>query len=68
METITLKVTGMTCGHCVAAVTKALQKIPGVDAVEVTLEPGQAVVTGSADPQALVAAIQDEGYGAELRS
>jgi len=63
--TLTLKVTGMTCGHCVAAVTKALQKVPGVEGVEVSLERGQAVVRGAADPQALIAAVKKEGYGAE---
>ncbi|MCW8908868.1 MAG: cation transporter [Sedimenticola sp.] len=61
-----LKVTGMTCMHCVGAVKKALEQVPGVDSAEVSLEPGQAVVTGSADTTALVAAITEEGYSAEV--
>jgi copper chaperone len=63
----TLKITGMTCGHCVAAVTKALQKVAGVEHAEVTLEPGQAVVDGNADNDALIAAVKEEGYEAELQ-
>ncbi len=64
---ITIKVTGMTCGHCTAAVTKALQNVPGVEQAEVKLDPGQAVVTGDADPKALLAAIEEEGYEAQLQ-
>jgi len=61
-----LKVTGMTCGHCEGAVTKALGAVPGVTRVlEVSHERGEAVVEGAADPQALVAAIEEEGYQAE---
>ncbi len=56
----------MTCMHCVAAVAKALQKVPGVEAADVSLENEQAVVTGNADTAALLAAIQKEGYEAEL--
>ncbi|MET0065962.1 MAG: heavy metal translocating P-type ATPase [Candidatus Thiodiazotropha sp.] len=61
----TLKVIGMTCGHCVNHVTKALQAVPGVEAAEVKLEDGSAVVTGSAEPAALIQAVVDAGYSAE---
>ena len=65
MSAITLKVTGMTCGHCVAAVTKALQEVPGVESADVSLEKGQAVVQGAADTGALIEAVKEEGYEAE---
>lgn len=65
MET-QIRVSGMTCMHCVAAVTKALQKVPGVETADVNLENQQAVVVGTADTAALLAAIQEEGYEAEL--
>ena len=65
MSKITLNVTGMTCQHCVAAVTKALKGVPGVESAEVSLEQKRAVVTGNADTQAMIEAIKDEGYGAE---
>jgi copper chaperone CopZ len=65
MET-RIQVTGMTCMHCVAAVTKALQRVPGVETADVSLDNKQALVTGSADTADLLAAIQNEGYEAEL--
>ncbi|EGV32568.1 Heavy metal transport/detoxification protein [Thiorhodococcus drewsii AZ1] len=52
--------------HCVGAVTKALQQVPGVDQAEVSLEDKQAIVTGRADPEALIAAIKEEGFAAEV--
>jgi copper chaperone len=67
MEATTIRVTGMTCGHCVASVTKALQKVPGVEAADVSLEKAQAVVKGSADAQSLIAAVKEEGYEAALQ-
>ena len=38
----TLKISGMNCGHCTAAVTKALSSIEGVSEVVVDLERGEA--------------------------
>ena len=63
---ITLQVGGMTCEHCVRAVTKTLQAVPGVENVSVNLAGGRAEVEGAADPQALVRAIESEGYEANL--
>jgi copper chaperone len=60
-----LKITGMTCNHCVMNVKKALQAVEGVDKVEVALEPGGAVVNGNADASALIAAVKEAGYEAE---
>ena len=65
MERVTLAITGMTCGHCVAAVNKALAAVPGVGEVEVTLSPQRAVV--SCDPsrttmEMLTKATAEEGY------
>jgi copper chaperone len=37
-----IEIRGMSCGHCVAAVTKALAGIPGVKNVRVSLEQGAA--------------------------
>jgi copper chaperone len=59
-----IRITGMTCQHCVHAVTRALQGVPGVESVQVSLAPAQATVAGSADVALLVKAIQDEGYRA----
>jgi len=48
-------------------VTKALQAVPAVEEAKVRLEEGQARVTGNADPEALIAAIKEEGYSAQLQ-
>lgn len=45
MRTFTLPISGMTCGGCVAAATKALQAIPGVQRVQVSLEERGALIT-----------------------
>ena len=58
----TLNIEGMMCQHCVAHVKKALEGVPGVEAVEVSLEGNNAVVTGSADVEAMKAAVADAGY------
>ena len=63
--TTEIKVTGMSCQHCVGAVTRALEAVPGVTAVQVDLETGLARVQGEADPGALTQAVVDAGYGAE---
>ncbi len=62
----TFGVTGMTCGHCRSAVQRALTEVEGVDTATVDLEAGVARVEGDAKPEALVAAVQKEGYGATV--
>jgi len=60
-----LKVDGMTCDHCVRAVTKAARASPGVArVVGVDLARGELVVEGSPDTAALIRAITAEGYTA----
>ncbi len=64
---IELKVSGMTCGHCETAVSKALKGIEGVQSVQVDLKNGTAKVEGqNVSPNALIAAVIDEGYGATV--
>jgi copper chaperone CopZ len=65
MET-NLKVTGMTCMHCVGAVKKALESTPGVEKAEVSLQSGEAIVTGNADNDSLLNAVREEGYEAQI--
>ena len=67
MSNINLKITGMTCEHCVRAVTKALEGVPGVEKADVTLIPGEAVVHGQASAAALIAAVKEEGYDAAVQ-
>ncbi len=61
-----LSVTGMTCAGCVGAVTRVLSRVPGAVKVEVTLGTGRADVAGTANPEALLTAVRQAGYGAEL--
>lgn len=61
-QTIILKIEGMTCGHCKASVEKALKAVPGVENATVDLAKKEAVVTGSANRDALVNAVEDAGY------
>jgi copper ion binding protein len=65
MAEIAYTVAGMSCEHCVAAVTEELGAVDGVDGVEVDLETKRVVVRGAAlDDARLRAAIGDAGYEA----
>ncbi|GAA1735833.1 heavy metal-associated domain-containing protein [Luedemannella helvata] len=57
-------VVGMTCGHCVQAVTEELTKVPGVRDVRVELEAGQVTVDSDAPLpiDAVVHAVDEAGY------
>ncbi|MFJ8768772.1 heavy-metal-associated domain-containing protein [Streptomyces clavifer] len=57
------RVTGMTCGHCVASVTEEVSEVPGVDQVEVDLAGGTVLVRGGElDDTAIRAAVAEAGY------
>jgi copper chaperone len=64
MTTSTYTVTGMTCGHCVNAVSAEVGKLPGVSDVAVDLAAGTVTVTSEAPlaPQAVRAAVDEAGY------
>ena len=64
MTTATYTVTGMTCGHCVSAVTEEVTAVPGVTAVDVDLASGRLTVTSDApvDDDAVRAAVDEAGY------
>lgn len=63
MSTI-YEVTGMTCGHCQAAVETEVGAVPGVTGVDVDLATGRVEVHGDADDGAVRAAIEEAGYAA----
>jgi copper chaperone len=64
LPTTSYVVTGMTCDHCVHAVTEEVSAVAGVDEVTVDLGSGRLTVTSSTEvPYATVAAAVDEaGY------
>ena len=60
-------VTGMSCAACSARVEKAVSKVPGVTACSVSLLTNSMGVEGTASPQAIIAAVQNAGYGASRK-
>jgi copper chaperone len=66
MQTVTLKINGMTCTGCVRSVKKVLEGVQGVRNVAVSLERGEATVELDRAPgdalTALKAAVSDAGY------
>lgn len=57
----TFTVPGMSCGHCVSAVTEEVSAVEGVSAVDIDLETKLVTVVGG-DHEAIVAAIDEAGY------
>jgi copper chaperone len=70
MTTTTYPVTGMSCEHCVNAVTSELSGLGGVSAVTVDLVPGgSSAVTIASDvplPEDAVSAALDEAGGYQI--
>jgi copper chaperone CopZ len=69
MAKVTLKVTGMTCGHCQMSVEKALAQVPGVYGAIVDLRGARADVDFDDDTatiEELTAAVAKAGYAATL--
>ncbi|MGW3858593.1 heavy-metal-associated domain-containing protein [Micromonospora arida] len=64
MVNTTYQVQGMTCGHCVSAVSAEVGAIPGVQDVQVDLAAGQVTVSSDQplDPGAVRAAVDEAGY------
>lgn len=66
METVRIGIDGMTCGGCVASVTRVLKAWPGVQEVDVSLAAGSASVRYDAartNVPVMRTAIEDAGYG-----
>lgn len=63
MQHLQLAIDGMSCGHCVNAVTRALQDLPGVHVEHVAI--GAATVAfdpNTASAEQIIDAVNDEGY------
>ena len=61
-QTLVIRVNGMMCSHCTAAVEKACMSVPGTVSAVANLELKNVTVTGTAQLEALKKAIIDEDY------
>ena len=64
MTVSSYEVKGMTCGHCVQAVTQEVSKVPGVSEVSVDLDQGRVTVTSAApiSETSVREAVDEAGY------
>jgi Cu+-exporting ATPase len=70
-HTTELKISGMTCNNCARHVGEALRGVPGVQMAEVQLDENAATVrwkNGQGDPHQLIAAVEEAGYKASVRT
>jgi copper chaperone len=65
MDSFTIRVPGMTCRHCVRAVSAAVSDVPGVSAVAVDVTTRSVEVRGPAEPAAVRTALAAIGYPPE---
>jgi copper ion binding protein len=68
MNKLELEIEGMSCGHCVAAVSEALGELPGVSVDQVRI--GAAQVSyhpEQVSPEQIVLAVEDAGYSAQAK-
>ena len=64
-QTITVPISGMTCGGCTRSVERILHQLSGVVEVDVQLDPGQATVVaqeGATSRATIVAAVEQAGF------
>lgn len=65
-DSVQLLLTGMSCASCVSKVQNALESVDGVEVARVNLAERSALVTGHPRNEALIAAVKNAGYGAEI--
>lgn len=61
-------VTGMSCAACSSRVEKAVSKVDGVENVAVSLLTNSMNVEGDVEPNAIIKAVEDAGYGASIQA
>jgi copper chaperone len=65
VDRVTLKVEGMSCGHCVKSIENSVSAISGVDKVDVQLDSGTVNVEFNKDVvvvEQITSTIEDQGY------
>lgn len=67
MEPRELSISGMSCGHCIAAVRGALEQVPGVQVLDVKVGKVRLEVEpGAVTDATLIDAVEDAGYSASV--
>ena len=61
---IKVSIEGMSCENCVVHAREALATLPGVESVEVSLEPGEARIEGVVEDEAIRQVLAEEEYTA----
>ncbi|SJN20664.1 Copper chaperone [Microbacterium esteraromaticum] len=66
MTTTEFTVTGMTCAHCEKSVREEVEKIAGIEGIDVSAQTGRLLITSDAeaDATAVIAAVDEAGYQA----
>ena len=68
MNKLELEIEGMSCGHCVAAVSEALTELPGVSVDDVRIGTAQvSYYPDQVSPEQIVLAVEDAGYAAQAK-
>jgi copper chaperone CopZ len=65
MQDIAINITGMSCGHCLNAVSKAITSVNGVEVRGLRIGRADLRVSDDSSVALLTAAIEDAGYGVE---
>jgi copper chaperone CopZ len=66
MNSHNISIQGMSCGHCLQHITRAIHSIPTVKAADVRMGSAYIQLKPGATPQPVLAAIRDAGYEAHL--
>jgi len=67
-QPLTLAIDGMSCGHCVQAVTKALSAVPSVRVRSVAVGSAELEAAGPNAANDALAALEEAGYTAKVTS
>jgi copper chaperone CopZ len=65
MQNLELTITGMSCGHCLNAVSKAIAGVDGVEVKEIRMGRADLRIPDDSTVARLTAAIENAGYGVE---
>ena len=65
-QPVTLAISGMSCGHCVAAVKSALAAVPGLSVRDVAVGSATVTLEPQTPPDTVIEAVREAGYEARV--